>query len=89
MSKLLQIKVSEDFAEKLLRFAKERCLSMSAFVKTVLNSKMKDLERDEITENGFLREEEESIANSVVRTRKEREEGKLKTASVDDFIDSL
>ena len=89
MSQLLQIKVQESFLDKLKRTSATYNMSVSAFVKFTLTKEMLEKEKLEITENGFLKEEEERIISSLKETEKEQKEGRAVAQSVDDFLVSL
>lgn len=89
MSSLLQIKVQENFLEKLKRMAATYNMSVSGFVKFILTKSMLEEERLEITENGFLKEEEERIYKSTKEAIKLKQEGKIKGQSVDNFLNEL
>jgi len=51
MSQLLQIKVQENFLEKLKRIASSLNLNTSSFVKMILTKEMYKLENQELSEN--------------------------------------
>lgn len=89
MSSLLQIKVQENFLEKLKRVSSTYNMSVSGFVKFVLSKTMLQEEKLEITENGFLLEEEDRIVKSGKEAQKLKKEGKLKVQTTKSFLSEL
>ncbi len=89
MSQLLQIKVQENFLEKLKRIASSLNLNTSSFVKMILTKEMYKLENQELSENWFNKNEEEKITTSIKKTDKQIEDWTIKSSNVDDFLNSL
>ena len=89
MTKLLQIKVKEVFLDKLKRISSAYNMSVSAYVKYTLSKEMLENEKLEISENGFLVEEENRIINSAKETKKEQEKGLLQSKNVNQYLEDL
>jgi len=89
MSQLLQIKMQENFLDKLKRIAQSQNLNVSAFVKYTLTKEIRKLEEDELSENWFSKTEEEKILKSIHLTKIENKEWETKTQSVDNFLESI
>jgi len=89
MSKLLQVSLNENFIEKLKRISKSKGISPQSYVKFVLANTLQLEDENEVTENGFLKKEEEKIYESYKLFKKEKKENLIKEAGVDEFLAQL
>ena len=88
-SNLIQIKVNQEFRNKLEDVASEYDLPVSSFIKVVIGDFIRNKRANVLTENGFSEKEEQRIIKSVLMTNKDIKNKKVNVVQAKHFINSL